>query len=353
VAPQVADPQTPIPGYQPVAPAPYQSVPAPAVFQPSAEPAQPVFQRSAEPVEPAYQQSQASEGAFTAPEPPVQPEFTADPEPAAQLSWQVQQPADAQDLAAAQAQSVSNWTLEPPTQASDPAQQQAAAPEALGALAPDQSIFRVPEAAPPVLSEEQQKLADERAARREARVSALTSTTSALAPAAIAAPTAAETVEAIIKKSPTDKFFGSLGLFLLRLMLAFIFGYRGVTMLTVNLEMSQTQLQSTILPSPEIWLYVISVSSMLIALSLVLGFLTRVAGLGIAAISVGALVFVQWGAGWNPFATGQAGFLGEFELLLAVVGIMFLTVGAGGWSIDRSIRASRERSKAERAAIDA
>ena len=72
---------------------------------------------------------------------------------------------------------------------------------------------------------------------------------------------------------------------------------------------------------------------------------------GEAAVCVvfagGALAFVMWGP-WSPFVPGQPGFLGEFELLLAAVGLLFLLVGAGGWSVDRSFRSARQRDKAER-----
>ena len=77
--------------------------------------------------------------------------------------------------------------------------------------------------------------------------------------------------------------------------------------------------------------------------ALVFGLLTRVAGLGVLLIAVGALTFVLWG-NWSPFVAGRAGFVGELELLLAVVGLLFLCVGGGGFSLDRSFRKSRESS---------
>ena len=70
---------------------------------------------------------------------------------------------------------------------------------------------------------------------------------------------------------------------------------------------------------------------------------------GTEPIAGGALAFVQWGA-WSPFVPGQPGFLGELELLLAAVGLTLMLVGAGGWSLDRSFRAGRQRDKAEKAA---
>ena len=54
----------------------------------------------------------------------------------------------------------------------------------------------------------------------------------------------------------------------------------------------------------------------------------------------GALAFVQWGS-WSPFKPGEAGFTGELELLLVGVGLLFLLVGGGGWSVDRGFRSRK------------
>jgi uncharacterized membrane protein YphA (DoxX/SURF4 family) len=188
------------------------------------------------------------------------------------------------------------------------------------------------------VTDEEQKLAAERAARREARSVALAAT----APVPLAAP---EPV--IIHKRTNDKFWGSVGLFLLRLVLAAILAVRGLNILT-DIPAAQAQFAQTVIPYPSIMAIVTGVAALLIALSLILGLLTRVAGLGIALIGGGALAFVQWG-NWSPFIAGRPGFLGDYELLLTAVGILLLCIGAGGWSLDRSVRAGRERNKAERA----
>jgi uncharacterized membrane protein YphA (DoxX/SURF4 family) len=219
------------------------------------------------------------------------------------------------------------------------------------ASAPTEAIFRQPspnsspESEPTraeQLSEEEQKLAAERAARRDARAAAL----AASAPVALVAP---EPVT--VHHRTNDKFWGSVGLFLLRLVLAAIFAVRGLNLLT-DIPAAQAMFAKTIIPEPGIMAIVTGVAALLIALSLVLGLLTRAAGLGIALIGGGALVFFFWG-NWSPFVPGRAGFLGDFELLLAAVGILLLCIGAGGWSLDRSIRAGRERDKAERSAAGA
>jgi uncharacterized membrane protein YphA (DoxX/SURF4 family) len=188
------------------------------------------------------------------------------------------------------------------------------------------------------LTDEEQKLAAERTARRDARTAALAAT----APAPLVAP---EPV--IVHARTNDKFWGSVGLFCLRLVLAAILAVRGLNILT-DIPAAQAQLAQTVIPYPSIMAIVTGVAALLIALSLILGLMTRLAGLGIALIGGGALAFIQWG-NWSPFIAGRPGFLGDYELLLTAVGILLLCIGAGGWSLDRSIRAGRSRDKAERA----
>jgi putative oxidoreductase len=212
---------------------------------------------------------------------------------------------------------------------------------------PTESIFRQPSPSSgpefeptrvEQVTDEEQKLAAERAARRDARATALAAT----APVPLAAP---EPV--IVHKRTNDKFWGSVGLFLLRLVLAAILAVRGLNILT-DIPAAQAQFAQTVIPYPSIMAIVTGVAALLIALSLVLGLLTRLAGLGVALIGAGALVFVEWG-NWSPFLPNRPGFLGDYELLLAAVGILLLCIGAGGWSLDRSIRSGRARNKAERA----
>ena len=209
---------------------------------------------------------------------------------------------------------------------------------------PTQAIFRdspvdaIPDPYADPMSEEAQKLAAERAARKEARDAALAAT----APVPVVTP---EPV--VIKQRTNDKFFGALGVFLLRLVVAGIFGIRGYQMLG-DLAATQERLASTLLaPYAQILAIVIGSVHLAIALALILGLLTRVAGLGVALVAGGALGLVWWGP-WSPFVAGQAGFLGELELLLTAVGVLLLFIGGGGWSIDRSFRSARARDKAAR-----
>lgn len=233
--------------------------------------------------------------------------------------------------------------IEPPTQALDiePTTPVEVTPtRAIPLDEPEAAIFRdsLADATAEPVSEEAQKLAAERAARKEARDAAL----AAMAPAPVAVP---EPV--VVRERSNDKFFASLGLFLLRLVVAGIFAIRGYQMLG-DLAATQEQFAQTLLaPYAQVMAVVTGVAHLLIALSLILGLLTRVAGAGIVAVAGGALALVWWGW-WNPFVEGRPGFYGELELLLATVGLAFLLVGGGGWSIDRSIRSSRAKDKAAR-----
>lgn len=141
----------------------------------------------------------------------------------------------------------------------------------------------------------------------------------------------------------TDRFFGSLGLFLLRLVTAGIIGVHGFQKLT-DINATTDFFTQVGVPSPHYMAWGVGIAEVAAALALVFGILTRVAGLGVAAIAVGALVMVKWGK-VNPFQHGVAGFTGEFELLLAAVGVVITLLGAGRWSVDGSIRAGRDEAR--------
>ncbi|MEL4503644.1 DoxX family protein [Luteococcus sp. H138] len=148
-----------------------------------------------------------------------------------------------------------------------------------------------------------------------------------------------------VPKPTTHKFLPSLGLFLLRLVTAGIMGIHGYQKIS-DLSKTQAFMTSLNLPSPTYLAWGIAIAEILAAVALVFGLLTRVAGLGIAALTIGALALVQWKAG-NPFEAGKPGFAGELELLLAAVGILLFCVGAGRWAIDGQLSANRRKAKSE------
>ena len=261
-------------------------------------------------------------------EPPASP---AEPsEPPAQPSDTIVPPPVVEPTAVSAPETPSPWLAQPSAEP-EPTALEVTAPTAplgfpetvaLPVEAPAQTIFRdspteaIPDPYADPLSEEAQKLAAERAARKEARDAAL----AAVAPPPVVAP---EPV--VIKERTNDKFLGSVGIFLLRLVGAGVFGIRGYQILAI----------------------VTGAAHLLLALAQIMGLLTRIAGLGVVLVAGGALAFVWWGP-WSPFVAGQAGFLGELELLLAAVGLLLLLIGGGGWSIDRSFRSARARDKAAR-----
>lgn len=145
--------------------------------------------------------------------------------------------------------------------------------------------------------------------------------------------------ERVVTRRNTDRFGPSLGLFVLRLVTAAIMGVHGIQKL-LNLPGTTAMIEQTVIPYPSIMAIVVGAAEVAIAIALVFGLMTRVAGLGVLLVAGGALAFVLWG-NWNPFVPGQSGFTGELELLLAAVGLLLLFTGGGGWAVDRGFRARR------------
>lgn len=152
-------------------------------------------------------------------------------------------------------------------------------------------------------------------------------------------------VPAVAPKPTTDKFFGSVGLFVLRLVTAALVGVYGFQSLTQRQPVIDTIARIGV-PQASTAAWVFAGLLLLVALMILFGFATRVAGFILAALGVVMLVFVKWGA-FNPFRAGQPGFSGDIELLLVGVGWLLLFIGAGGWSLDAGMRRSRAKRKLE------
>jgi uncharacterized membrane protein YphA (DoxX/SURF4 family) len=146
-----------------------------------------------------------------------------------------------------------------------------------------------------------------------------------------------------IPQRDNDRFAGSFALFLLRLVLAAIVGVRGVQVVFHTSETAKV-LEDLRVPEPTIFAWVLGGLLLLIALMSLLGFGARVAGFLVAALGICSLVFLRWGA-FSPFLEGTAGFIGDFDLLVTVVGIVFLLLGSGGWGIDAAMRHGRQKRK--------
>lgn len=187
---------------------------------------------------------------------------------------------------------------------------------------------------------EQDRLDAERRARREARAAAL---------APMADERATKIVPAKPQKKTTDKFWASLGLFLLRVVVAGTMGVHGVQKL-LNIPATTDFFANTILPYPRYVAIGVGALEVAVAVALLFGMLTRLAGLGLTLLMAGALGLVVWG-NWSIIQPGTQGFVGEHELLLATVGLLFLILGAGAWSVDGSFRRRRDAVRAEREAM--
>ncbi|WFF32624.1 hypothetical protein FAM19024_002123 [Propionibacterium freudenreichii] len=143
----------------------------------------------------------------------------------------------------------------------------------------------------------------------------------------------------------TDKFAPALGLFLMRLVTAVIIGVYGYQMLTERQPVVDA-LVSIGIPRAGMVTWGLSVLLLVMAVMFVFGFGARVAGALTTVLAGLTIAFYRWGD-FNPFVAGTAGFSGDIELLLAGIGLVFLLVGAGGWSLDGGIRRSRVRRKQE------
>jgi len=144
-------------------------------------------------------------------------------------------------------------------------------------------------------------------------------------------------------KADNDKFFASLGLVILRLVLAGFIGVRGVQVI-FDITGTTQWLADRRVPRPEVSAWLLGVLLLFFAIMLVIGFGTRYAAGLVAAAAIAVLVYIQWG--YAPMlAEGQAGFLGDTELLVAAAGIALMCVGSGGWAFDAAIRRGRAQRR--------
>jgi uncharacterized membrane protein YphA (DoxX/SURF4 family) len=140
-----------------------------------------------------------------------------------------------------------------------------------------------------------------------------------------------------------DRFAGSFALFLLRVVIAAILGVRGVQVV-FNIPQTAQVFTDLGVPQGSIFAWVLGGLLLLFALMILLGFGTRVAGVLVAALGIATLAMLRWGP-FSPFIAGEAGFIGDFDLLVTVIGIVFLLLGSGGWGVDAAMRHGRAKRK--------
>ena len=140
-----------------------------------------------------------------------------------------------------------------------------------------------------------------------------------------------------------DKFIGSFGLALIRLVLAALLGVRGVQVLW-NIPATTAWLTDRSIPYATPIAWALGALLLIITVLLIIGFGVRLAGLLTAALAIAMLVFVQWGYA-SPFVAGQAGFTGDWDVMVAGVGLAVFCLGSGGWAVDAAMRFNRAKRK--------
>ena len=141
----------------------------------------------------------------------------------------------------------------------------------------------------------------------------------------------------------TDKWFASMGLFLLRWALAAILAVRGYQMIT-DIPGTRDLLAEIGTPWLEYFPWALAIAHGLAALGLVFGLGVRVIGLCVAALGISVLAVVKWGI-VPIFQSGMPGFVGELEVLMTAVGFALFTLGSGGWGMDAGLRHNRQRDR--------
>jgi putative oxidoreductase len=135
----------------------------------------------------------------------------------------------------------------------------------------------------------------------------------------------------------------SFGFFVFRLIVAAVLGIRAWQHVT-HLSATRATWEATIMPRPDIVAWTQIGLEVVIAIMLVFGLGTRLAGLLLLILSIVSLVFVQWGA-VNPFQQGANDFIGVVDVLLTGAGLLFATVGGGRLAIDGAIHSARIQRK--------
>lgn len=201
-------------------------------------------------------------------------------------------------------------------------------------------------------AEKARQLEDEAAARREAEARAREEARARADERAsreralgnVEAPVEADVAPLKLEKGANDKFFGALGLFLLRIITAIVVGVRGIQVLT-DIPGTQQALESVNVPSAGPISWALGIALLVIAVMLLFGFGARVAGFVLAALAIAIALLFYWTTQFTIFQEGQQGIAGDFEALLAAIGILFMFVGAGGWSIDGGMRRARAKRR--------
>ena len=184
---------------------------------------------------------------------------------------------------------------------------------------------------------EEERLAEQLRADREARAQRLGLVATSEANAVREAPAA---------RPRGVGHFGSFGLFVLRLVTASILGVVGYQILS-DVDATAEFIGRTLIPEPVTVAWSVGFGLAAMAVLLVIGLAVRVVGVLLAIVAGCSLAFIRWGQ-FSPFVDGMEGFLGDLDLLLLAVGIVFLTLGGGRWGIDGAFAKARQNAREAR-----
>jgi len=151
----------------------------------------------------------------------------------------------------------------------------------------------------------------------------------------------ADVITAPVPYSPPAMYnaWPSFALFVFRLVIATVLSIRATEEIW-HLTQTKATWATSILPSPDVWAVGQIIVEYLIALMLLLGLASRVAGLLLIVLYVIVLSFITWGA-VNPFVSGLLGFRGEYEVMMVVIGLVFAGIGGGSAAVDGAVHRAR------------
>lgn len=128
----------------------------------------------------------------------------------------------------------------------------------------------------------------------------------------------------------------SLGLLILRLVLGAVFiAHGGQKVFVYGIDGVTAGLTQSGMPAAAIVAPLIAFGELLGGIALVAGFLTRVAGIGLAVIMIGATLIVHLAAGFF-LPNGY-----EFTLTLLAASLALVFAGAGEYSVDAAVARRR------------
>jgi putative oxidoreductase len=123
---------------------------------------------------------------------------------------------------------------------------------------------------------------------------------------------------------------------LLRLALAAIFTYHGANL--IKADWGASWMNSMPEPAPAPLQLAVAWGELIGGIAMLLGFLTRVAALGLIAIMAGAIYRMHWPYGFDIAKHGY-----EYNMLIIAVCLALVLMGPGNIAVDRFFRIRRRQ----------